>query len=35
VPAPSVIVGRDQIMRIAALNLTLPLGDVYAGVENA
>ena len=33
-PAPSVIVGRDKIIRIAALNLALPLGAVYAGVEN-
>jgi Uma2 family endonuclease len=33
-PAPSVIVGRDKIIRIAALNLVLPLGAVYAGVEN-
>jgi len=33
-PAPSVIVGADKIIRIAALNLALPLGAVYAGVEN-
>jgi Uma2 family endonuclease len=33
-PAPSVIVGRDKIIRIAALSLTLPLGAVYADVEN-
>jgi Uma2 family endonuclease len=33
-PAPSVIVGRDKIIRIAALNLALPLGAVYAGIEN-
>ena len=33
-PAPSVIVGRDKIIRIAALNLALPMGAVYAGVEN-
>jgi Uma2 family endonuclease len=33
-PAPSVIVGRDKIIRIAALNLALPLGAVYAGVES-
>ena len=32
-PAPSVIVGQDKIIRIAALNLTLPLGAVYAGVD--
>jgi Uma2 family endonuclease len=32
-PAPTVIVGRDKIIRIAALNLSLPLGAVYAGVE--
>jgi Uma2 family endonuclease len=34
-PAPSVIVGRDEIIQIAALNLALPLGPVYAGVENS
>ena len=33
-PAPSVIVGRDKIIRIAALNLALPMGAVYAGLEN-
>jgi len=33
--APSVIVGRDKIIHIAALNLALPLGAVYAGVEDA
>jgi Uma2 family endonuclease len=33
-PAPSVIAGRDKIIRIAALNLALPLGAVYAGVES-
>jgi Uma2 family endonuclease len=33
-PAPSVIVGRDKIIRIAALNLALPMGAVYAGVES-
>jgi Uma2 family endonuclease len=33
-PAPSVIMGRDKIIRIAALNLAVPLGAVYAGVEN-
>jgi Uma2 family endonuclease len=33
-PAPSVVVGRDKIIRIAALNLALPLGAIYAGVEN-
>jgi Uma2 family endonuclease len=32
-PAPDVIIGRDKIMRIATLNLTLPFGAVYAGVE--
>jgi Uma2 family endonuclease len=32
--APSVIVGRDKIIRITALNLALPMGAVYAGVEN-
>jgi Uma2 family endonuclease len=34
-PAPSVIVGRDKIIRIAVLNLALPMGAVYAGVENS
>ena len=33
-PAASVIVGRDKIIRIAALNLALPMGAVYAGLEN-
>src|SRR5713226_2911985 len=33
-PAPDVIVGRDKVIRIATLNLVLPLGAVYAGVEN-
>jgi len=33
--APTVIVGRDKIIRIAALNLVLPLGAVYAGIEDA
>jgi Uma2 family endonuclease len=33
-PAPTVIIGRDKIIRIAALNLALPLGAVYAGAEN-
>jgi Uma2 family endonuclease len=33
-PAPTVVTGRDKIIRIAALNLSLPLGAVYAGVEN-
>ena len=32
-PAPDVIVGGDKIIRIAALNLVLPLGAVYVGVE--
>ncbi len=32
-PAPSIVVGRDKILRIAPLNLVLPLGAVYAGVE--
>ena len=32
-PAPTVIMGRDRIIRIAALNLALPLGAVYAGIE--
>jgi Uma2 family endonuclease len=31
--APNVIVGRDKIIRIAALNLIVPLGAVYAGTE--
>jgi Uma2 family endonuclease len=34
-PAPSVIVGRDKIIRIAALSLVLPLGAVYAGIEGS
>jgi len=33
--APSVIKGRDKILRIAALDLILPLGAVYAGIEPA
>jgi len=33
-PAPSVIVGRDKIIRIAALNLALPMSAVCAGLEN-
>jgi Uma2 family endonuclease len=33
-PAPSVVVGRDKIIGIAALNLALPLGAVYAGLDN-
>ena len=32
-PAPSVIAGPDKIVRVASLNLALPLGAVYAGVE--
>jgi Uma2 family endonuclease len=31
--APKVIVGKDKFIRIAALNLTLPLGAIYAGVD--
>jgi Uma2 family endonuclease len=31
-PGPHVIVGLDKVIRIAALNLSLPLGAVYAGV---
>jgi Uma2 family endonuclease len=31
--APSVIVGGDKIIRIAALNLVVPFGAVYAGTE--
>ena len=31
--APNVIVGRDKIIRIAALNLVVPFGAVYAGTE--
>jgi Uma2 family endonuclease len=33
-PAPSVVVGHDKIIRVAALNLALPLGAIYAGVED-
>jgi hypothetical protein len=29
---PSVIAGRDKIIRIAAHDLILPIGAVYAGV---
>ena len=32
-PAPTVIRGRDKILRIEALNLILPLAAVYVGVE--
>ena len=32
-PAPTEIRGRDKILRIDSLNLILPLGAVYAGVE--
>jgi Uma2 family endonuclease len=32
-PAPEVVVGQDKIIRIAALNLNLPLGAVHAGLE--
>jgi len=32
-PAPTVIRGRDKILRIEGLNLTLPLAAVYVGVE--
>jgi Uma2 family endonuclease len=32
-PAPTVIRGRDKILRIQGLNLILPLAAVYAGVE--
>lgn len=31
--APTVIQGRDKILRIEGLNLILPLGAVYVGVE--
>jgi Uma2 family endonuclease len=31
-PTPSVIAGRDKIIRIAEQNLILPIGAVYAGV---
>src|SRR5262249_51952712 len=34
-PAPTVVVGQDKIIRIEALNLILPLGAVYAGLESA
>ena len=33
-PAPSVIVGYDKVIHVATLKLVLPLGAVYAGVEN-
>jgi len=32
-PAPTVIRGRDKILRIRDLNLILPLAAVYVGVE--
>jgi Uma2 family endonuclease len=32
--APKVISGRDKIIRIATLNLVVPLRAVYVGVEN-
>ncbi len=32
-PAPTVIRGRDKILRIDGLNLILPLAAVYVGVE--
>jgi Uma2 family endonuclease len=32
-PAPTVIRGRDKILRIEGLNLILPLAAVYVGVE--
>jgi Uma2 family endonuclease len=31
-PAPTVIAGPDQIVRITTLDLALPLVDVYAGI---
>ena len=34
-PGPTVIVGRDKVVHIAALGLALPLGAVYAGTESA
>jgi Uma2 family endonuclease len=34
-PGPEVVAGRDQIIRIATLDLTLPLATVYAGLEIA
>jgi Uma2 family endonuclease len=33
--APSEVVGRDKIIRIAALNLALPLAAIYAGIEDS
>ena len=32
-PAPDVVEGLDQTVRIPALNITLPLADVYANLE--
>jgi Uma2 family endonuclease len=32
-PSPTIVVGHDKVIRIAALNLSLPLGAVYAGIE--
>jgi len=34
-PAPSVIIGRDKIINVAALKLVLPLGAVYVGLDDA
>ena len=32
-PTPTVIMGYDKILQVAALRITLPLGAVYAGAE--
>lgn len=32
-PTPTLVVGLDKVIRVAALNLTLPLGAVYAGID--
>ena len=34
-PGPTVIVGKDQVVRIAALDLELSLATLYAGLEIA
>jgi Uma2 family endonuclease len=32
-PSPTIVVGHDKVIRIAGLNLSLPLGAVYAGID--
>ena len=33
VPAPSTVAGRDETIRIAALNITLPLAEIYRELQ--